>query len=396
MFFFSKKKKNDPDRSHDKPKRPGDASIQPANGPSVSSDSNKTPYHGTSQLTCEEGQIVCLNVCLFLSKVAESTRGLFEQVCSLEEAQKLWPIFKEGIPPKSAALTGAINAHAAASLLVYHLRDLGDPLCTVPLRDSILAAVSFSGPSKETALQVLMSQLPDENIRLLKAICCGIEDGGGKSPGGLLLNVAEEHALYYGDGLEARKLALAQLFGPLIMRPEPSEQDPSRFERDVASSVEVVLHILESPWILSTSDEAIGVPEPTSTRPGTLQGKTDKPFREDAAQDDAEYDSDETNYLNVFKEDPLQVAFVEEVKNTPLHVVRAYEAVAAKGEALLKYSSRGKPVALYFFKLTEDRSQLRWAPISDPDDLRYGLLSAARPPLTRRARAQVRPAFKLS
>ena len=40
----------------------------------------------------------------------------------------MWTVFKEGIPPKISAVTGAVNAHPAAPLLVSHLRDLGHSL----------------------------------------------------------------------------------------------------------------------------------------------------------------------------------------------------------------------------------------------------------------------------
>ncbi len=382
MFLFSKKKK-EKNTSEELRVSPNQTSIP------VSADPDPNPTQATNiTIDANEGHLVCLNATIFLTRVASSTRGLFEQVCSIQEAQKLWPLFKEGIPPKSAALTGAINAHAAASLLVYHLRDLGEPLCTSPLRESILAAVSLSGPSKATALQVLLSQLPHENKMLLKAICCGLEHEQGT--GGLLAHVAEEHATYYSDGFDARKLALAQLFGPLIMRPLPSEDDPSRFERDVSSSVSVVIDTMEYPWILNSSDEVPACHFTAGTPAAVIDSRDRKDersnlFNSDCShgpQDkqvranhlDLEYDSDETNYLTVLTEDPSHFAFIKDVQNTPQHVIRSYRAAAEKGEALLKYSSRGKPVALYFFKLSEDSSQLRWAPISEPDDLKYGLL----------------------
>ena len=376
MFLFSKKKKEKKNKEV--------LQETPKSEKAPISLKSEDPLNLNSQINADEGHLVCLNATIFLCKVASSTRGLFEQVCPLQDAQNLWPLFKEGVPPKSAALTGAVNAHAAASLLVYHLRDLGEPLCTCPLRESLLAAVSFSGPSKATALQVLLNQLPHQNKMLFKAICCGLEDEQGA--GGLLMQVAEEHALYYGDGLAARKLALAQLFGPLIMRPLPSEEDPSRFERDVASSVSVVLDVMEFPWILNSAEEVSSSSEtPVLIVDGSMCKDENKaipiPLNSHGIrnmdvrsnQDDVDYDSDETNYLTS-AEDPAHLAFVRDVQNTPQHVIESYEAAAEKGEALLKYSSRGKPVALYFFKMAQDKSQLRWAPISEPDDLKYGLL----------------------
>ena len=89
---------------------------------------------------------------------------------------------------------------------------------------------------------------------------------------------------------------------------------------------------------------------------------------------DEGYESDGTNY-NVGPKayDPDHEAFLARVAAASDDDVEQEASSAKRGGPLLKYSSRGKPVAVMFFKLSEDMSSLNWAPASSPSDLKYGL-----------------------
>jgi len=449
----------------------------------------------------DEGHRVALRAASFLTGIARETRGLFEAVRPMAEVKAVWSFFTtEDIGSAcKAAEDGSLNPHAAASLIVYHLRDAAEPLSTKALRTNILAAAQLPDASERLAnLRSLCSSLPDNNRKVFSSI------------GIMVAAVAAEHDTCYKDGISTRMSALAQLFGPLFLRP-----GAKKFDTEMAASVQFAEDIFSNPSLLSApismthnllspisanssamsedldngagvqlpqkracSSKAAPVPalkglpqgsiapivpslkglptggggltsrDAASTSMGNATSRGDAPpsfmintskavtfraalkekgggdyppdrkpppspgvqsptaatSRADKATATAQKHNrpnsapahrafggqglaaaaaaapnaapvadesdDETNYNLPATSDQ----WVEEVKALSDDERKTHLQAAMKGGAMLKYSSRGRPTALMFFRLSPDTDMLNWAPVTSPENLKYGLV----------------------
>jgi hypothetical protein len=185
----------------------------------------------------EDGHRVAVRAASLLQEVARETRGLFETVRPMVEAKAIWRFFAtddmEGA--RTAVKDGSLNPHAAASLIVYHLRDQEEPLCTKALRSRIFTAAEVPRDAERLAeLREHCSSLPENNRTLLMSI------------GSMVAAVAAEHDACYKDGIENRMSALAQLFGPLFLRPAAP-----KFESEMAAAMRFAIDIFANPSLLS-------------------------------------------------------------------------------------------------------------------------------------------------
>lgn len=229
------------------------------------------------------------------------------------------------------APSGAFDPHAAASLIVFQLRDADEPLCTNSLRADLLSDASYADEdTRLDALRETLQLLPAANRALLSALA------------ELGVAVSKEHAACYQDGLDTRKEGLAQLLGPLITRPQPAT-----FETDMAAAVSFATDLLKHPWLLatpvqrkqSTDSEATlpisEAPPPSHAAPPPLIPSLSLPvsraaptpravtFREGGGggglggpEDDGE-DSDETNYNAVKTKADEHALFAQQVAFPP-------------------------------------------------------------------------------
>lgn len=290
-------------------------------------------------------------------------------------------LLQDGPVPASAALTGAVNPHAAATLLVFHLRDRPDGLLTRQAFARWLAIPSLQGADQERECHELVKEMRPESQALIGALAT------------LLRSVAEEHSVFYKDGLVTRITALSQLFGPLLLRPSQDKEHPM-----ACRTVQVLINnpglvLVPAPVAAPASPAvpkiklpagkaaAASIPKTVSFR-GASPGR---PVQVSAAYGkenivasieggDDGYESEGTNY-NVGPKvyDPDHEAFLELVAAATEEEVESELAAARRGGPLLKYSSRGKPVAVMFFKLSGDAVVLNWAQAANPGDLKYGL-----------------------
>jgi hypothetical protein len=296
-------------------------------------------------------------------------RGLFETVASTQDVQHLCNLLQEGPIPASAGLSGAVNPHSAASLLVFHLRDRPEGLLTKALFSRWLAIPNLQGEAQEKECQSLVKELPRDSSMLVPPLFP------------LLRSVAEEHSTFYKDGLNTRIVALSQLFGPLLLKPTKDQ------EHNMACRT--VQTLISNPMLVYIPAPAPTVPKiqlPTGKQramlPKTVSFRGDKPggalcstMGKGKENDEDGYESEGTNYnigARVF--DPDHEEFVEMVTNATEEQIARELSGAMRGGPLLKYSSRGKPVSVMFFKLNADATSLNWAPVSNPSDLKYGLL----------------------
>jgi hypothetical protein len=185
----------------------------------------------------EDGHRVAVRAASLLQEVARETRGLFETVRPMVEAKAIWRFFAtddmEGA--RTAVKDGNLNPHAAASLIVYHLRDQDEPLCTKALRSRIFTAAEVTSDAERLAeLREHCSSLPENSRTLLRSI------------GSMVAAVAAEHDACYKDGIENRMSALAQLFGPLFLRPAAP-----KFESEMAAAMRFALDVFANPSLLS-------------------------------------------------------------------------------------------------------------------------------------------------
>eukprot|EP00282_Hemiselmis_andersenii_P000963 CAMPEP_0114133498 /NCGR_PEP_ID=MMETSP0043_2-20121206/13661_1 /TAXON_ID=464988 /ORGANISM="Hemiselmis andersenii, Strain CCMP644" /LENGTH=290 /DNA_ID=CAMNT_0001227085 /DNA_START=166 /DNA_END=1035 /DNA_ORIENTATION=- len=157
---------------------------------------------------------LALEAANFLGSIALQTRGLFETVASASDVGLLAELLQQGPVPPSAALSGAVNPHAAATLLVFHLRDRPEGLLSKKTFARWLAIPNMQGAAQEEEAHALVKMLPKETRGLVSALFS------------LLRSVAEEHSTYYKDGLSTRITALSQLFGPLLLRPTQDKEHP--------------------------------------------------------------------------------------------------------------------------------------------------------------------------
>jgi len=434
----------------------------------------------------EEGHRVALRAAAFLVGIARETRGLFEEVRPMGEVRGAWGFFTgDDAGARRAVQDGTLSPHAAASLIVYHLRDAAEPLCTDALRASLLAAAELSNGAERLAkLRGLCSTLPENNRQLLSSIQAMVNA------------VAAEHDACYQDGIDTRTSALGQLFGPLFLRPKA----PS-FDAEMAASVRFAEDVFANPSLLSppiagydcndtllpksanssdlpddddsaagvqlpqkraASSEAAVAPARVPALKGLPQGSdapvvpslkglpkgggalTDRnaappmytskavTFRaalcekggggyppnrkpppsppvmpsassEDRAQEQTAAPSaseaatgsrpaanarhgaapdagaggagngdsdDETNYNMPATWDQ----WVPEVQALSDDERKKQLQAAMKGGPMVKYSSRGRATALMFFRLSADTDMLNWAPVTTPENLKYGLV----------------------
>lgn len=312
------------------------------------------------------------------------TRGLFETVASPQDVELLAGLLLQGPIPPSAAVSGAVNPHAAASLLVYHLRDRVDGLLSKQAFARWLAIPSLEVSAQEKECQALVKALPRESSLLVALLFA------------LLRSVAEEHAIYYKDGLNTRIMALSQLFGPLLLRPTKETEHPMACRSiQILVGKPMLVFIPASfnappaaavPKIDMPGNKKLSAPPKTVSFRGDTpsiaermdQKKSKKNQEVKGRQNDKSdegYDSEGTNYnIGSKAHDPDQDSFLEMVACAPEEQVARELEGAMRGGPLLKYSSRGKPVAVMFFKLSQDASSLNWAPVTNPSDLKYGLL----------------------
>jgi hypothetical protein len=436
---------------------------------------------GSAAVDPGEGHRVALRAASFLTGVARETRGLFEAVRPMAEVKAAWGFFTtdDTGAARRAMQDGSLDPHAAASLIVYHLRDAAEPLCTKALRAGILVAAELSdGAERLAELREHCSKLPVPNRELLASI------------GVMVAAVAAEHDACYKDGIDTRMSALGQLFGPLFLRP-----DSSKFDAEMAAAQRFAQDVFSNPSLLSPpiaatdplsplsanssalsedADNGAGVQLPQKpagnkgaslvpTLKGLPQGSgapsvpalkglptgggatargaggpppmyntskavtfraalcekgggdyppTRKPPSPAAlpvsarakaapeatpasapghqpagaaghaaaaaagvgagtvAGEGAGDSDDETNY-NV----PMQSdQWMEEVKALSDDERKTQLQAAMKGGAMIKYSSRGRATALMFFRLSPDTDMLNWAPVSTPENLKYGLV----------------------
>ena len=185
----------------------------------------------------QEGHNVVCRAVSCLTNIARDTRGLFEEVRPMSEVKTVFCFFatENGQGALTAIADGKLNPHAVASLVVYHLRDVSEPICTKALRESILSAAGLSkGAERLAELRKLCGRLPHQNRQLLASI------------GTMVTAVAAEHDSCYQDGIVTRMSALGQLFGPLFLRP-----NSSKFDTEMAASVTFAQDIFSNPSLLS-------------------------------------------------------------------------------------------------------------------------------------------------
>ena len=185
----------------------------------------------------DQGHQVVLRAVSFLAETARDTRGLFEEVRPMCEVKVVWGFFATGdtAAARRARQEGDLNPHAAASLVVYHLRDVADPLCTKTLRAAFLSAAALPKSAERLAeIRRLCGNLPAKNRELLSGI------------GVMVAAVAAEHDACYKDGIATRMSALGQLFGPLFLRPESAN-----FDTEMAAAVGFAQDIFANPSLLS-------------------------------------------------------------------------------------------------------------------------------------------------
>ena len=421
-----------------------------------------------------EGHRVAMRAASFLTEVARETRGLFEAVRPMAEVKAAWGFFvtDDTGAARRAVGDGSLDPHAAASLIVYHLRDAAEPLCTKALRADILAAAELPGRAERLAMQrAHCSKLPHQNRELLASI------------GVMVAAVAAEHDTCYKDGIDTRMCALGQLFGPLFLRP-----DASKFDAEMAAAQQFAQDMFSNPSVLSPpiaatdplsplspnssalpedANDGAGVQLPQSSvskgagpvpvlkglpqgsgaptvpalkglpagggatargvgcaplmyntskavtfraalcekgggdyppnrkppspvtsapdkaasgvrpscapvhRPGDAAGAPGAAAPAlAAAAAAADSDDEETNYNMPMRSD----RWAEEVKALSDDERKAQLQAVMKGGPMIKYSSRGRATALMFFKLSPDTDMLNWAPVSTPENLKYGLV----------------------
>jgi hypothetical protein len=524
MGFFKKKKKKDKDEEADVEKEAAGARDAGGRSPNATKEGADVEQHGGRDLLGlapaerkpaddasapsraskkrspavgpEEGHRVALRAAAFLVGIARETRGLFEEVRPMGEVRGAWGFFTgDDAGTRKAMHDGTLSPHAAASLIVYHLRDAAEPLCTEALRASLLTAAELSNGAERLAkLRGLCSTLPENNRQLLSSI------------GAMVTAVAAEHDACYRDGIDTRMSALGQLFGPLFLRPKP----PS-FDAEMAASVRFAEDVFANPSLLSppiagydgndtlspvsgnasalpddddsaagvqlpqkraASSEAAVAPARVPALKGLPQGSgapvvpslkglpkgggaltdrnaappmytskavtfraalcekgggdyppnrkpptsppvmppsadsADRPQEQTAApsasgvatgshpasghahgrgaanaRHGAAPDAgaggagngdsdDETNYNMPATSDQ----WVEEVKALSDEERKKQLQAAMKGGPMVKYSSRGRATALMFFRLSADTDMLNWAPVTTPENLKYGLV----------------------
>ncbi|KAJ1489663.1 hypothetical protein T484DRAFT_1885452, partial [Baffinella frigidus] len=401
MGLFSKKKKE-----AGSAKKPGEASPSAAGGDandplglatpppaghaaSASAQQKDSPARLTSGGSIDpgSGHRVALHAAQFLTEIAAETRGLFEEVRPVAEVKGVWDVLAQG-------------------------------------PDILAAAQMAESAERLSALRAVLPHLPEHTRTLLAAICQ------------MVAAVAHEHDSCYKDGVLTRQAALAQLFGPLMLRPLP----PS-FEADMTAAVQLAKDLFSTPSLLTPllpiASPALSSPaaSPISAkksfadavapgRPKTPAGPTPFPgrasavaagaagvaaaspvpklglksvgaggggaasarppkggvtFREDAvggAERGGSNSSDDTSYINpgLARVDPAHKAFVAKVAALSDADRKMHLQGAMKGTAMLKYSSRGRAVAVMFFRLSEDAETLNWAHAASPEDLKYGLM----------------------
>jgi len=413
---------------------------------------NKAANAGSQAIDPNSGHFVALNAAVFLTEIAAETRGLFEEVRPVAEVKSVWEVLAQGPEvPKSAILSGAVNPHAAASLIVYHLRDSAEPLFTSALRPAILAAShTASDPERLSALRSVLPRLPDDTRALLSTICHLVTLSFPPRQGSVprvpvvapaltrcgacqVAAVAAEHDACYKDGILTRQAALAQLFGPLMLRPSPAS-----FDADMAAAIQLAKDLFSSPALLTplapveSPQLASPTPPPTRALPAapaqalaaavgagaagaaaagapaapaaamspavpklglkavtgmgqsglsSARPKGSVTFRAEvsgAPGRTGSNSSDDTNYINPAlarpAHDPAHEAFIARVAGLSDGERKVYVQGALRGTPLLKYSSRGRAVALMFFRLAADTETLNWAHATSPEDLKYGLM----------------------
>jgi len=208
----------------------------------------------------EEGHRVALRASALLVGIARETRGLFEEVRSTAEVKAVWGFFTGGdARARKAVADGTLNPHAAASLIVYHLRDAAEPLCTSALRAGLLEASGLPSDTERLAkLRSLCSTLPEKNRELLASI------------GAMVAAVAAEHDACYKDGIDTRMAALGQLFGPLFLRP----QTPG-FDAEMAAAMRFAEDVFANPSLLSPSMVGDSTLSPVSANSSALPDDDD-------------------------------------------------------------------------------------------------------------------------
>mmetsp|Transcript_4497 Transcript_4497/g.16441 ORF Transcript_4497/g.16441 Transcript_4497/m.16441 type:complete len:1060 (-) Transcript_4497:26-3205(-) len=354
-----------------------------------------------------------------LAQVAGNVRGIFEEVRPVEQAAEVLKHFESdghapGMPPQ--------DPHAIASLIVYFLRDKEEAVCTSMLRDEIMDACSLSDDKeRHERLRSITHALPAENLSFLRSLR------------ELVLAVSVEHEAFYQDGLETRIDALAQLFGPLLIRPAASEMKrkahlTSLFARHLFAKTSILVPspVAPPPAAAEDKEEAqdaqqgsgrkpaipkISIPSAMTARALTFRnvlekaggmqtareglakkegeegdGKGSSKLKGGASKNDAEpdrrknatirfaeedEDSDETNYNQAST--PLDSTWKRHVQSLTDEERRECMAGAMQGGPLLKYSSRGRPVQLMFFKMSSSADSLSWGPVASPDDRKYFL-----------------------
>ncbi len=296
-------------------------------------------------------------------------RGLFETVASAQDVEHFSTLLQDGPVPASAGLSGAVNPHAAASLLVFHLRDRPEGLLTRALFPRWLAIPNMQGDAQEKECHALVKLLPHDSAALVPPLFP------------LLRSVAEEHSVFYKDGLNTRIVALSQLFGPLLLRPTKDQ------EHNMACRT--IQTLISNPMLICIPAPPPPVPKivlPTAAKrsmpPKTVSFRAEKPtitlsasIGKGKENDEEGYESEGTNYNvgpRVF--DPDHEQFLEMVASASEDQVARERSAAMRGGPMMKYSSRGKPAAVMFFKLNTEGTSLNWAPVSNPSDLKYGLL----------------------
>ena len=115
----------------------------------------------------------------------------------------------------------------------------------------LAASHTASDPERLSALRSVLPRLPDDTRALLSTICHLVTLSFPPRQGSVprvpvvapaltrcgacqVAAVAAEHDACYKDGILTRQAALAQLFGPLMLRPSPAS-----FDADMAAAVYV-------------------------------------------------------------------------------------------------------------------------------------------------------------